>query len=147
MPDLHPKLILNMLPGTHSLHPNLAHEAYACLLPSTPKCDTERASWHAFPSPQTGTRSLCSHYFLPPQTKRVPIYTCLTSTRNWYWTCFLARIPGLSSKLVHEACVVSTFLHPKLVPIYTCVPCTRYWYWTCFLARIPFTPNWYTTSM
>ena len=147
---LQPKLIRNMLPGTHSLHPKLLCR-------------------HYFPPPQTGAdlyllasnhpkvilNVLPGTYSLHPKLvheayvvstffhpKLVPIYTCLTSIRNWYWTCFLARIPftlnwrtkpmhacfhppqnvilnvlpgthSLHPKLVHEAYVVTTFFHPK----------------------------------
>ena len=42
--------------------------------------------------PKLGTQSLCSHYCFHP--KLLHIYTyLLPSAPNWYWMCFLARIP------------------------------------------------------
>ena len=69
--SIRPKVILNVLPGTHSLHPKLVLSSTPNWCPFIHACrphetDTERASWHAFPLPQTGSRSLCSQYFAPP---------------------------------------------------------------------------------
>ena len=69
--SIRPKVILNVLPGTHSLYPKLVLSSTPNWCPFTHACrphetDTERASWHAFPLPQTGSRSLCSQYFAPP---------------------------------------------------------------------------------
>ena len=95
---LRPKLIVNVLPSRHSLLPNwqyfrptqfgahlympaLYTKLLMNMLPGT-------HSLH----PKLVHQSLCSHYCFHP--KLLHIYTCLLpSAPNWYWMCFLARIP------------------------------------------------------
>ena len=102
MPAFHPKLILNMLSGAHSLHPKLVHNACVVTIFSTPnwfhlymlvsfRPKVILNPWHAFPSLQTETTYIVSTFLHP---KLMPIYTCLLpSAPKWDWTCFLARIP------------------------------------------------------
>ena len=142
MPVPHPKLILNVLRGTHFLQPKLVHEAYVvriflhpklvpiytCLLPSAPKWYWTHGTHSLHPKL---VHEAYSQYFPPPQTG-AHLYMPAPHPK-----LILNVLPGTHSlhpKLVHEAYVVSTFLHPKLVPIYTCLlPSAPNWYWMCFL--------------
>ena len=106
-----------MLPGTHSLHPKLVHEAYGVttffhpkLVPiytclASTETDTEHASCHGYSSPQTRTRSLCGLFSSTPEWCLECIHACFhlpkSDTEPASWHAFSSPQAGTQRLCSH----------------------------------------------